>query len=142
MHTIFKENYTAFQAGDALYQFTRIPFGVTNGVACFQRIMADLITSEKLQGTFAYLDNVTMCEKTQEEHDENFKRFQNVATQRQITYNDAKSVFSTRKLAILGYIVGEGEVRPDPENAYNPSCMQLSAPNDMSRVLFVLLPVD
>ena len=56
-----KENvkpYTAFQAGDALYQFTRIPFGVTNGVACFQRIMGDLITSEKLQGTFAYLDNV------------------------------------------------------------------------------------
>ncbi len=73
-----KENdtpYMAFQAGDALYQFTRIPFGVTNGVAYFQRIMADLITSEKLQGTFAYLDNV------KEEHDENLKRVQNVATQ-------------------------------------------------------------
>ncbi len=118
MHTIrsvLDKAYTAFQAGDALYQFTRIPFGVTNGVACFQRIMADLIASEKLQGTFAYLDNVTICGKTQEEHDENLKRFQNVATQRQITYNDAKSVFSTQKLAILGYIVGEGEVRPDPE---------------------------
>ncbi len=74
----FKETdkpYTAFQAGDALYQFTRIPFGVMNEVACFQRIMADLIASEKLEGTFAYLDNVTTCGKTQEEHDENFKCF-------------------------------------------------------------------
>ncbi len=85
-------NDKPYTAGDALYQFTRIPFGVTNGVACFQ---AELIASEKLQGTFAYLDNVTICGKTQEEHDENLKRFQNVATQRQITYNDAKSYSKT-----------------------------------------------
>ncbi len=52
--------YTAFQAGDALFQFTRIPFGVTNGVACFQRIIMEIIASENLQGTFAYLDNVTI----------------------------------------------------------------------------------
>ena len=32
-----------------------------------------------------------------------------------MTYNDAKSVFSTRRLAILGYIIEEGEIRPDPE---------------------------
>ena len=28
--------YTAFEASGALYQFTRVTFGVTNGVACFQ----------------------------------------------------------------------------------------------------------
>ena len=72
--------YTAFQAGNALYQFTRIPFGVTNGVACFQRIMTDIIAEEKLQGTIAYLDNVTICGKDQEEHDENLKRFQDVTS--------------------------------------------------------------
>ena len=72
--------YTAFQAGNALYQFTRIPFGVTNGVACFQRIMTDIIAAEKLQGTIAYLDSVTICGKDQEEHDENLKRFQDVAS--------------------------------------------------------------
>ena len=115
--------YTAFQTGNALYQFTRIPFGVTNGVACFQRIMTDIIAEEKLQGTITYLDNVTICGKYQEEHDENLKRFRDVASRRQITYNDGKSVFSTRQLAILGYIVEEGKFRPDPERLRPaPSC--------------------
>ena len=59
-----------------------------------------------------------------------------MATQRQITYNDAKSVFSTRKLAILGSIVGEGEVRPDPERLQ--PLLQLSAPNDMKSLRRVL----
>ena len=31
-----------------------------------------------------------------------------------MTYNDEKSVFSTRCLAILGCVVEEGEIRPDP----------------------------
>ena len=31
--------YTAFEANGKLYQFSRIPFGVANGVACFQRII-------------------------------------------------------------------------------------------------------
>ena len=31
--------YTAFEANGKLYQFCRIPFGVTNGIACFQRVI-------------------------------------------------------------------------------------------------------
>ena len=35
--------YTAFEADGNLYQFTRIPFGVTNGVAAFQRVTDNII---------------------------------------------------------------------------------------------------
>ncbi len=69
---------------------------------CNIYLQADIITCENLNGTFAYLDYVTICGKDQQEHDKNLKCFQDVATRRQITYNDDKSVFSTRKLAILG----------------------------------------
>ena len=53
--------YTAFEADGGLYQFCRLPFGVTNGVAAFQRIMDQLIAKHglKVKGTFAYLDNNT-----------------------------------------------------------------------------------
>ena len=55
------KQYTAFEADGGLYQFCRIPFGVTNGVAAFQRIMDQLIQYHELSGTFVYLDNITVC---------------------------------------------------------------------------------
>jgi hypothetical protein len=67
--------YTAFEADGGLHQFTRMPFGVTNGVAQFQRTMDIFIVKEKLKDTFAYLDNLTICGMTQGEHDYNLKRF-------------------------------------------------------------------
>ena len=46
--------YTAFEACGGLYQFCRVPFGVTNGVPCFQRIMDQLVEKYSLQATFPY----------------------------------------------------------------------------------------
>ena len=47
--------YTAFEACGNLYQFRRIPFGVTNGVACFQRTMNNI---EKYGITFNDSKNI------------------------------------------------------------------------------------
>ena len=107
--------YTAFEACGRLYQFTRIPFGVTNGVACFQRIMDTLIKEEELDGTYAYLDDVTICGMTQEEHDANLAKFLQATKSRNIVYNEEKCRFSTEKLNILGYVIENGAIRPDPE---------------------------
>ena len=43
--------YKAFEAAGELYQFTRIPFGVSNGVAYFQRKIDEFISEEELNGT-------------------------------------------------------------------------------------------
>ena len=56
--------YTVFQAGNALQQFTQVPFGVTNGVACFQMAMDSIITEEQLQATFPYLATSRYAGKT------------------------------------------------------------------------------
>ena len=72
--------YTAFQSGGKLYQFTRLPFGVTNGTAAFQRTLDGIIENEQLQDTFAYVDSVTICSHSQEEHDINLQRFLESAT--------------------------------------------------------------
>ena len=37
--------YTAFQADGSLWQWKRIPFGLTNAVPCFQQIVDDIIKS-------------------------------------------------------------------------------------------------
>lgn len=50
------------------YEFTRIPFGVTNGVAASQRTLDYIIDKDKLNGTYCYLDDVTVCGKKKEEN--------------------------------------------------------------------------
>ena len=107
--------YTAFEARNNLYQFTRLLFGVTNGVACFQREMVKFVDEDDLQATFPYLDNVTICGKDQGEQNVNLEQFLVAAKRKNICYNTDKCIFSTRRLPIFGYVIEEGSIRPDPE---------------------------
>lgn len=110
-----ERQYTAFEALGKLYHFKRIPFGVTNGVACFQRIMNNIIENEGLDGTFAYLDNVTICGHSQEEHDKALQAFLRAASKYRITFNEGKSIISSETINLLGYQVSRGLIKPDPE---------------------------
>ena len=46
------KNYSGFEANGRPYQFHRIPFSVTNGVAVFQKQMDIIIAEEQLKDTF------------------------------------------------------------------------------------------
>ena len=48
------KKFTAFEANGGLYQFKRMPFGVTNGVPCFQRTMDEFVRDEELDGTHPF----------------------------------------------------------------------------------------
>ena len=93
--------YTAFEANGRLYHFLRLPFGVTNGVSIFQREMDHIVDTYSLKGTFPYLDNITICGKTQQEHDTNLANFISAAKDLNLNYNDEKCEFNTKKLSLL-----------------------------------------
>ena len=60
---------TAFSVqGRGLFQFLRLPYGLTNATAVFQRIMDELIKSEWEPYVFAYSDDVIIIAPTFEEH--------------------------------------------------------------------------
>ncbi|XP_003370754.1 retrovirus-related Pol polyprotein from transposon gypsy [Trichinella spiralis] len=100
--------YTAFEAGGRLYQFKRIPFGVMNGAACFQRVMDNILRVEKLKDSFVYVDNVTICGMNEEDHDKNLNRYRELAEK----YN--QTLIRTN-IKLLGYIIEQGTLKPDPE---------------------------
>lgn len=120
--------YTAFEACGKLYQFTRIPFGVTNGVSAFQRTMQFIINAEKLQETYAYLDDVTICGKTQIEHDTNLKNFMAAVKKYKLTLNEDKCKFCSDSISLLGYTVKNNTIKPDMERLQ--SLLSLPAPSD------------
>ena len=107
--------YTAFEADGQLWEFTRIPFGVTNGVSAFQRTIDKVIEVEKLKDTFAFVDNVTVCGRTKEEFDENVAAFHKVREKYNLTLNDDKTVLSALSITLLGYTVSYQSIRPDQE---------------------------
>ncbi|VDI61401.1 Hypothetical predicted protein [Mytilus galloprovincialis] len=95
--------------------FRRVPFGVTNGVACFQRVIDRLVAENKLEAVFVYIDNITIGGMDQNEHDENLRRFRDVADKHQLTFNEDKCVYSVESVDLLGYTISQGVLRPDPD---------------------------
>lgn len=120
--------YTAFEACGSLFQFCRLPFGLTNAVSCFQKVMNEFIKSNDLHGVFAYLDDVLVCGTTLEDHNKNLEKFKAAAEKFKITLNDEKCFYSQTSINFLGYHIENGQIRPDPSRLQ--PLRDLSLPND------------
>ncbi|GFT40547.1 retrovirus-related Pol polyprotein from transposon opus [Trichonephila clavipes] len=110
-----ERHYTAFEACGKLYQFLRVPFGVTNGVACFQRVIDKIIEDEGLTLTYPFIDIVTVCGKDQKEHDDHLEKLMTVAKKYNLTLNEDKCTYSSNSVHLLGYIIQDGIIKLDPE---------------------------
>ncbi|GFX40244.1 retrovirus-related Pol polyprotein from transposon opus [Trichonephila clavipes] len=110
-----ERHYIAFEACGKLYHFLRVPFGVTNGVACFQRVIDKIIEDEGLTLTYTFIDDVTVCGKDQKENDDNLGKFMTVAKKYNLTLNEDKCTYSSNSVHLLGYIIQDGIIKPDPE---------------------------
>lgn len=120
--------YTAFEADGKLYQFKTIPFGVTNGVAAFQRTMDNIVSKEELEATFIYVDNITIAGLTQEEHNKNVAAFMTAASKYNLQFNDKKTIANVQSIKLLGYLVSYGSIQPDPDRIQ--PLLDLPVPHD------------
>jgi len=110
-----ERKYMVFEANGRLFQFKRIPFYVTSGGVCFQRMMDKLIQKENLNETFCYMDNLTVGGHSQEQHGDNVKKRMDLLGRYKFTLNDSKTIRSVSVINVLGYRVGCGVIRPDPD---------------------------
>ena len=122
------QEYTAFQAGSNLYEFRRLPFGLKNAVAAFQRLMDCFIEENHLTGVTAFVDNLYVGGHTQEDHDVNLNRLMVAAEKWNLTFNQGKTVISTKSLQILGYLIENGNISPDPDRV--KPLIDLPVPSD------------
>ena len=120
--------YTAFEADGQLWEFTVVPFGVTNGVPSFQRVMDKVVKEEGLDDTFPYLDNITVCGRTPEELRANDERFKSAVKKYDINLNDFKTAANKSTIPLMGYVVSQGVMKPDPERMR--PLMEMPLPHD------------
>lgn len=131
-----ERQYTAFEADGRLMEFTRIPFGITNGVACFQQVLDDIIRSEDLLDTVAYVDDITVCGRTREEHDFNLEKFRQAARKYGLTINEDKTRYAQTSVTTLGHVIQEHKISPDPERM--KPLLEMAPPGDAKARLRVL----
>ena len=104
---------TSFEADGCLYQYKRLPFGVVNGVAAFQRVIDNFVKRHNLKKVYAYLDDITVTGFTEEEHDRNLQLLLDAAKTDNLTLNQEKSKIKVTTLNLLGYQISHGEIKPD-----------------------------
>lgn len=110
-----ERHYTAFEACVNFYQFLRDPFGVTNEVSSFQRSIDTIIRNEKLHGSFAYMDDTTICGKDAIEQEENLWQCMEAVKKYHLVINVNKPKFLQTSIMLVGYAIKNGTIRPNPD---------------------------
>jgi len=95
---------TAFTVPErGLFQFTRMPFGLCNAGATFQRLIDKVISGELESRAFAYLDDVIVASSTFEEHIETLERLFKRLKEAGLMINREKSVFCREEVNTSAY---------------------------------------
>ena len=105
---------TAFTTPWGTFMYSKMPFGLMNTGATFQRAMDIAFVGEKDKFILIYLDDITVYSSSHEEHLKHMKRVFLKCRQFGISLNPKKSQFSLRKGKLLGHIVSAEGVMIDP----------------------------
>lgn len=107
---------TAFAIpGKPLYHYKVMPFGLCNGPQTMSRLMDRVIPSRLRESVFVYLDDLLVCSQDFDSHIKLLEEVAKCLKAAKLTINVAKSKFCQREIKYLGYRIGHGCLKVDPE---------------------------
>ena len=107
---------TAFQVGTlGFFEFHRMPFGLCNAPATFQRLMERCMGEMNLRDCLIYLDDIIIFSSTFEEHLERLEAVFSRLQLHNLKLKASKCDFLRSRVAYLGHIVSEEGIQTDPE---------------------------
>ena len=75
-----------------------MPFGFTNAVPAFQRVVNQFIKRHDLKYVNVYLDNITVGRMDQISHDENLKALKEAAKKKNFKFNEEKYLYNCTQI--------------------------------------------
>ena len=100
---------TAFICPFGKYEFTRMPFGLRNVPAIFQRVM-EVVLGGCYEYAAPYIDDVVVFSKDVEDHVIHLRRVLEELRKHGMTVKGSKCEFGKKKLVYLGHVIGGGEL--------------------------------
>lgn len=124
---------TAFTVpGRGLYQFTRLPFGLHNSPATFQRLIDRILGAKVEPFCFAYLDDIIIATPTFEQHIAVLTEILTRLSDAGLTLRKEKCHFCRPELKYLGYVVNGNGLLVDPEKV--EAIISIPTPKNVSEV--------
>jgi hypothetical protein len=110
------QNENSFSTFSGHYQFHRLPYGLSNSPASFQRLMDVVLKNLTGSETYLFMDEIIIFEETIREHvrrrDQVLQRFDWAKLQLQ----PGKCFFAQPRVQYLGYLVSQNGIAAVPDN--------------------------
>ena len=100
---------TAFVCPFGKFEFRRMPFGLKNAPALFQRCM-EVVLHSCYQFSAPYIDDVLVFSQNPEEHAKHLRRVLQELSNSGMTVKESKCRFGMKKIEYLGHVIGGGEL--------------------------------
>ena len=94
--------------------YTKIPFGLMNAGATFQRAMDIAFAEEKDKFVVVYLDDITVFSASDELHLQHLQRIFLKCMKFGVSLNPKKSHFAVDEGKLLGHIISKDGIKIDP----------------------------
>ncbi len=123
---------TAFSPGPGmgLYQFRRMPFGLTGAPGLFQRLMDRVMRG--LQFVVTYMDDVLVHSADATEHQEHLRQAFQRLSDAGLTLRGKKCHFAMSEVTYLGHVFSESGMAPD--RCKVKAVLDWAAPTDVTTV--------
>jgi hypothetical protein len=113
-----------------LFRYNRMPFGIANAPASFQRIIDQVLAG--IPNSIAYLDDKLITGKNQEEHFKTLDTVLSKLAEFGLECDMDKCSFFGEKVLYLGYVVNQFGKQPDPRRV--EAIKNFPVPNDVKQI--------
>ncbi len=123
---------TAFVTKNAQYEFVRLPFGLKNAAATFQRLMNNILRDYIGNFCFVYLDDIVIYSKAVQDHFQHLKQLFAKLEVSGLTLNLKKCSMLQKTITYLGHVVSEEGVRTEASKV--KAVQDFPAPKNLKEV--------
>nr|GFB14651.1 reverse transcriptase domain-containing protein [Tanacetum cinerariifolium] len=120
------EEKTAFHTGQGVYYYTKMPFGLKNASAIYQRLMDKAFESQIGRNIEVYVDDLMVKSHTEAEMVRDIEETFQTLRKINMKLNPKKCSFGLAKGVFLGYVITPEGIKPCPDKT--TTVLQLPSP--------------
>ncbi|GKV48613.1 hypothetical protein SLEP1_g55410 [Rubroshorea leprosula] len=109
------EEKTAFYAGDEIYCYVMMPFGLKNAGATYQKMVTIVFHAQIGKNLEVYVDDIVVKSLKAEDHLANLDETFNNLRKNRMRLNPAKCIFGVESGKFLGFMVSRRGIEVNPE---------------------------